>query len=118
MPGSMENANRVPCAMTDQGPPPTCLEHPSAAGANRYSSTIPSAYVATLIWKGMGLDRHPDLLPMMFGNYEKVIYLAQTDDPALETKARVAARRLGLAFEMRKTGYGDLAGFLAGAAKA
>jgi hypothetical protein len=72
----------------------------------------------TLIWKGMGLDRHPDLLPMMFGNYEKIIYLAQTDDPALEAKARAAARRLGLAFEMRKTGYGDLAGFLAGAAKA
>ena len=53
---------------------------------------------------------------MMFGNYEKIVYLAQTDDPALEAKARAAAQRLGLAFEMRKTGYGDLTGFLAGAA--
>ena len=70
----------------------------------------------TLIWKGLGLARHPELLPMMFGNYEKVVYLAQTDDPALEAKARAAAKRLGLAFEMRKTGYGDLIGFLAGAA--
>jgi hypothetical protein len=70
----------------------------------------------TLIWEGLGLARHPELLPMMFGNYEKVIYLAQTDDPALEAKARAAAGRLGLAFEMRKTGYGDLTGFLAGAA--
>jgi hypothetical protein len=70
----------------------------------------------TLIWKGLGLDRHPELLPMMFGNYEKVIYLAQTDDPALEAKARAAAHRLGLGFEMRRTGYGDLAAFLAGAA--
>lgn len=70
----------------------------------------------TLIWKGFGLDRHPDILPMMFGNYEKVIYLAQTDDPQLEAKARAAAGRLGLAFEMRRTGYGDLAGFLAQAA--
>ncbi|MDH3668518.1 MAG: DUF1638 domain-containing protein [Paracoccaceae bacterium] len=72
----------------------------------------------TLIWKGFGLDRHLDILPMMFGNYEKVIYLAQTDDPALEAKARAAAKRLGLAFEMRRTGYGDLTGFLANAARA
>ena len=70
----------------------------------------------TLIWKGMGFDRHPELLEMMFGNYEKIVYLAQTDDPELEAKARAGAKRLGLAFEMRTTGYGDLAGFLAGAA--
>ena len=63
----------------------------------------------------MGRDGHPEFLPMMFGNYEKIIYLAQTDDPALEAKARAAAQRLGLAFEMRKTGYGDLTGFVAGA---
>lgn len=70
----------------------------------------------TLLWKGMGLDRHPELLPMIFGNYEKVVYLAQTDDPALEAKAREAAGRLGLAFEKRNTGYGDLAGFMESAA--
>ena len=72
----------------------------------------------TLIWKGFGLDRHPDLLPMMFGNYEKVVYLAQTDDPKLETQARAAAKRLGLRFEMRRTGYGDLTAFMAEAARA
>jgi hypothetical protein len=62
-----------------------------------------------LVWVGLGLDRHPDLLPVYFGAYKRVVYLAQTDDPALVTAARRAARRLGLAFEMRKTGYGDLA---------
>ena len=67
----------------------------------------------TLIWKGMGFDRHPELLPVMFGNYEKVVYLAQTDDPALDAKARAAAERLGLDYERRWTGYGDLADFLA-----
>lgn len=72
----------------------------------------------TLIWKGMGLDRHPELRTMIFGNYEKVIYLAQTDDPRLEAKARAAARRLGMGFELRRTGYGDLAAFLARAAGA
>ncbi|MEM7211680.1 MAG: DUF1638 domain-containing protein [Pseudomonadota bacterium] len=70
----------------------------------------------TLIWKGMGLDRHPDLLPMIFGNYEKIIYLAQTDDAELERRARAAAEKCGLMFEMRRTGYGDLATFLAEAA--
>ena len=71
----------------------------------------------TLIWKGMGLDRHPELLPMMFGNYEKLIYLAQTEDAELDAKAREAADRLGLAYEKRSTGYGDLATFLESAAK-
>lgn len=70
----------------------------------------------TLIWKGMGLDRHPELLPEIFGNYEKIVYLAQTDDPDLQARARAAADRLGLEFEMRRTGYGDLTRFLAGAA--
>lgn len=66
----------------------------------------------TLIWKGMGLDRHPELLSVIFANYERIIYLAQTDDAVLEAKARAAADKLGLAFEMRRTGYGDLSGFL------
>jgi hypothetical protein len=72
----------------------------------------------TLIWKGFGLDRHPDMPGMVFNNYEKVVYLAQTDDPALAAKARDAAEKLGLAFEKRNTGYGDLTDFLTAAAKA
>lgn len=60
------------------------------------------------IIKPMGLDRHPELRDMYFGNYEKLVYQAQTDDPELTQKARVAADRLGLAFERRLTGYGDL----------
>ena len=62
-----------------------------------------------LVIAGLGLDRHPELLPTYFGNYHRVVYLAQTDDAALVAAARRAARRLGLAFEMRRTGYGDLA---------
>jgi len=72
----------------------------------------------TLIWKGMGFDRHPELVRMMFGNYEKVVYLAQTDDPELDARARAGAERLGLGFEKRRTGYGDLPAFLARAADA
>lgn len=56
----------------------------------------------------LGLDRHPGLRDMYFGHYEKLVYQAQTDDPGLTKKARAAADRLGLAFERRFTGYGDL----------
>jgi hypothetical protein len=62
-----------------------------------------------LVIRGLGLDRHPELLPTYFGNYHRLVYLAQTDDAALVHAARRAARRLGLAFEHRRTGYGDLA---------
>ena len=68
--------------------------------------------------KGLGIDRHPELLPTYFGNYHRLVYLAQTDDPALVVAARRAARRLGLAFELRRTGYGDLATSVQAAAAA
>ncbi len=61
------------------------------------------------VWRPLGLDRHPELRDLYFGNYEKLVYQAQTDDPALTAKAEECARRLGLAFERRFTGYGDLA---------
>jgi hypothetical protein len=60
------------------------------------------------IIKPMGLHRHPELRDLYFGNYEKLVYQAQTDDPALTEKAKAAAETLGLAFERRFTGYGDL----------
>lgn len=65
------------------------------------------------VWEPLGLGRHPDLRDMYFGNYEKLVYQAQTDDPALTEKAKTCADRLGLAFERRFTGYGDLTAALA-----
>ena len=59
--------------------------------------------------KPLGLDRHPELRDMYFGNYKSLVYQAQTDDPALTALAQQHAKRLGLAFERRLTGYGDLA---------
>jgi hypothetical protein len=61
-----------------------------------------------LVWQGLGLADHPELLPLYFGNYTKVVYLAQTRDPNLQMKARAAAAKLGLEYEYRSTGYGDL----------
>lgn len=63
----------------------------------------------TLVLRGLGLDVHPELLPDYFGAYRRLVYLAQTEDPALTAMAKAAADRLGLAFERRVTGYGQLA---------
>lgn len=67
------------------------------------------------VWKPLGLDRHPQLLEMYFGHYETLVYMAQTDDPALTAKAEACAKRMGLKFERRFTGYGELATALANA---
>lgn len=60
------------------------------------------------VTKPLGLDRYPELRDMYFGNYTTLVYQAQVDDPALTERARGHADRLGLAFERRFTGYGDL----------
>ncbi|GIL00933.1 MAG: hypothetical protein BroJett030_08320 [Alphaproteobacteria bacterium] len=60
------------------------------------------------VTRPLGLDRHPELRDAYFGNYDKLVYLAQTDDAELDRRAEAAARFLGLAYERRRTGYGDL----------
>jgi hypothetical protein len=61
-----------------------------------------------MVWNGLGLDRHPELLPMYFGNYTRLVYLAQTNDPELLAAAEVAAERLGLTMLVEHTAYGEL----------
>ena len=63
----------------------------------------------SLVMAGLGLDRHPELIDDYFRSYRRLVYLAQTDDPDLTARAHAAADRLGLAFERRPTGYGELA---------
>ena len=62
-----------------------------------------------LVWEGFGMAAHPELRDMMFANYTKVVYLAQTEDETLQKMARAAAEKLQLEYEYRFTGYGDLA---------
>ena len=61
-----------------------------------------------LIMGGLGIETHPELRDLYFGNYTKVVYLAQTDDPDIEALAVAAAETLGLAYERIDTGYGEL----------
>jgi Protein of unknown function (DUF1638) len=60
------------------------------------------------VWKGLGLDRFPELKDTYFANYTQLVYLVQQEDPALLDKARTIAQALGLPLELRHTGYGLL----------
>ncbi len=76
--------------------------------ATFYLTDYLTRHFERLVWQGLGLDRHPELLEDYFGNYRQVVYLAQTESPDLVEAARMAADRLGLAFETRLVGYGEL----------
>jgi hypothetical protein len=62
-----------------------------------------------LVIRGLGIDRHPQLLATYFAHYTRVVFLSQTDDPDLFALAQLAADRLGLSFEHRPTGTANLA---------
>ena len=73
-----------------------------------YLTDYLARYFDRLVIGGLGLDRHPELFADYFGNYRRLVYLAQVDDPALTARARAAADTLGLEFHRLQTGYGML----------
>lgn len=91
--------------------------HSQEIGAFYLTDFIARQFEA-FVWRPLGLDRHPELRDVYFGNYDKVVYLAQTEDAGLRRAAQEAAWRLGLPLEIRPTGLGDLAGDLARAVTA
>jgi hypothetical protein len=79
-----------------------------AEPATFYLTDFLARHFDALVVRALKLDLHPELLPMVFGNYRRLVFLAQTDDDMLTERAREAAAYLGLAFERRRTGYGEL----------
>ncbi len=73
-----------------------------------YLTDFLARHFEALVVRSLKLDRHPELMPQIFGNYRRLVYLAQTDDPDLDARARAAAGYLGLVYERRRTGYGEL----------
>ncbi len=57
---------------------------------------------------GLGLDKNPELTPLYFGNYRRLIYLSQAPTEKLLTKAQAIAGSMGWEFEHRHVGYGEL----------
>ncbi len=62
----------------------------------------------TFVWRALGLDRKPELLEMYFGNYKKLVYLAQTESEELVKLAQRHAKTLGLEYEYHYTAYGEM----------
>ena len=58
--------------------------------------------------KMLGLDRHPELKDLYFGNYTRVVYLSQAPTEALTRKARQQAEYLGLEYQEHFTGLGPV----------
>ena len=69
-----------------------------------YLTDFLARHFDSLVWKGFGIDRHPELRDMYFGNYRRVVLLSQSDDPAIVEFGRAAAARLELDFVHEPTG--------------
>jgi len=88
---------------------PVFAELAAAEPGTFYLTDFLLRHFERLVMRGLGLDRHPELFPSYFGNYRKLVYLAQAPLPGSLEQARAIAQRMGLAFEYRETGYGELA---------
>jgi hypothetical protein len=83
-----------------------------------YLTDFLARHFDSLVVRGLGIDRHPELIPVYFGHYRRLVYLAQTDDADLGARARRAAARLGLQFAYRRTGLGEMWSHIADFAQA
>ena len=87
---------------------PVFAELAEAEPGSFYLTDFLLRHFERLVIRGLGLDRHPELFSSYFGNYRKLVYLAQAPAADSEDAARAIATRMGLTFEYRRTGYGTL----------
>ncbi len=69
-----------------------------------YLTDFLTKHFDALVWQGLGLDKHPELLSTYFGNYRRVVLFSQSNNPELVVLGKSAAQRLGLEFEHRHVG--------------
>ena len=65
-----------------------------------------------LVRKGLGLDERPELKDLYFGNYRRLVFLAQSEDSQLDDLARQHAAFLGLEYQNQLTGSRKVEGCL------
>jgi hypothetical protein len=94
-----------------------CYDVFSAVDVRQAMAEQPGTYFLTdflargfdrMVWRGLGLDRHPELRDDYFRNYTRVVWLAQRPTPELERAAVAAAARMGLPLEIREVGDAGL----------
>ena len=69
-----------------------------------YLTDFLARHFERLVIRGLGLDRQPQLIPLYFRNYKRVLYLAQTESAELQAMAAKHADYLGLEYEYCFTG--------------
>jgi len=69
-----------------------------------YLTDYLAANFTRLILDDLGISKHPELKAMYFGQYKRVLYLAQQPTAALVAKAQAAATALGLEYAYQETG--------------
>jgi hypothetical protein len=98
-------------------PGPHCYEFYGGATFQRHNDEHLGTFYLTdflarhfdgLVWKGLGLDRHPDLRDLYFGNYTHLLYLQQLPDQDEQVRAQAAAEKLGLTYVHADTGLNEL----------
>ena len=115
---SAEGVERIPGAHCYEffASPSVFAQLSEAEPGTFYLTDFLARHFERLVVDGLGLDKHPQLQAEYFRNYRKLVYLAQMPSEALRRAARAAAQRLGLSYEERITGYGELATTLASVA--
>lgn len=113
---AVEGVERIPGAHCYEffATPAAFAELAEAEPGTFYLTDFLLRHFDRLVIEALGIDRHPELTATYFGNYRRLVYLAQAPTPGAEEKARQVAERLGLEFELRTTGYGGLGASLAG----
>ncbi len=69
-----------------------------------YLTDYLALHFESLVWTGLGLDRHPELRDMYFGNYDRVALISQSHSDLVTERAQEAAALLGLRFEHHHVG--------------
>ncbi len=97
---------------------PHCYDmYMGTAGFNKVMEEEPGTFFLTdwllrayekAVLGGLGLDKRPELAPLYFGNYRRLIYISQVPTEKLLAKAKAIADQMGWEFEHRPIGYGEL----------
>jgi hypothetical protein len=119
--GDCGTAGGLDAALAEEGVEriagPHCYEIYAAGEFDKIMAEEPGTFFLTdylvgsfdhLVLENLGLDRYPELRQDYFGNYRRVVYLVQREDPARLARARWAADQLGLPLEVRPVGLGAL----------
>ena len=95
---------------------PHCYDFYGGEAFTTHNDAFPGTFYVTdflarhfdgLVWKGLGLDRYPELLPTYFGNYTHLMYLQQLPEQDESLRAQSGAERIGVDYLYVDTGLDE-----------